>query len=63
MAKDKQHLPDTEAEGKDKLYLDVDRMINEGMGAGMVVNTEGRQNIEQAVDFKDEVPPQSIKRE
>lgn len=61
--KNKKHLPDTEAEGKDKLYLDVDRMINEGMGAGIVINTEGRQNIEQSLDIKDEDPPQSVKRE
>ncbi|UOQ43527.1 hypothetical protein MUN89_16640 [Halobacillus salinarum] len=32
-------------EGKDKYELDVDRMINEGMAAGMTRSVYGREQI------------------
>ncbi|WP_100330514.1 hypothetical protein [Bacillus xiapuensis] len=52
-------LPDTMYEGKDKVFLDVDRMINEGLSGGSVHMREGEwtSNIEEAVAFMDETPP------
>ncbi|MBH0228692.1 hypothetical protein LCL89_07505 [Halobacillus yeomjeoni] len=38
---DKKQVP----EGKDKYELDVDRMINEGMGGGTVRSVYGREQI------------------
>ena len=42
-------LPDTHYEGKDQVYLDVDRMVNEGMSGGSVHMREDSTNIEEAV--------------
>ncbi|WP_017728708.1 hypothetical protein [Halalkalibacterium ligniniphilum] len=43
-------------EGRDKYFLDVDRMINEGLGGG-TVNEHRAGKIEQARDFEKEEPP------
>ncbi|CAH0344354.1 hypothetical protein [Bacillus sp. CECT 9360] len=52
-------LKDRLYEGKDSVYLDVDRIINEGMAGGNVYQTKnGRQNIEEAHELTDEAPPQ-----
>jgi len=52
-------LNDRLAEGKDSVYLDVDRIINEGLAGGNVYQAgNGRQNIEEAHKFTDEAPPQ-----
>ncbi|WP_456271944.1 hypothetical protein [Bacillus sp. AK031] len=55
--KDIEFLPDTQYEGKDKAYLDVDRIINEGMSGGSVHMREENANIEQAMDLEEEEPP------
>lgn len=44
-------------EGKDKVYLDIDRMINEGMSGGSVHARNDTTNIEQARDLIEEEPP------
>lgn len=44
-------------EGKDKHYLDIDRMINEGMAGGTVFNRKDKTNIEEARDTAKEEPP------
>jgi hypothetical protein len=36
---------DNAYEGKDDLYLDIDRMINEGMAGGTVADTEDLRQI------------------
>ncbi|KMY48993.1 hypothetical protein [Peribacillus loiseleuriae] len=51
-------LKDTDYEGKDSAYLDVDRIINEGMAGGNVYQSGSKQNIEESHDFHDEEPPQ-----
>ncbi len=51
-------LKDTDYEGKDTAYLDVDRIINEGMAGGNVYQAGSKQNIEESHDFYDEDPPQ-----
>jgi hypothetical protein len=51
-------LPDTVYEGKDKTYLDVDRIINEGLSGGSVHMRQESTNIEEAVDFFEETPPE-----
>ena len=50
-------LKDTENENKDSVYLDIDRIINEGMAGGNVYSAGDFQNIEEAHDFDDETPP------
>ncbi|MCM3712615.1 hypothetical protein [Halalkalibacter oceani] len=47
---------DSQHEGRDKYFVDVDRMINEGLGGG-TVNDHHAGKIEQARDFKEEDPP------
>lgn len=44
-------------EGKDKVYLDEDRMINEGLSGGSVHMREDTTNIEEARDLVEEEPP------
>ena len=55
----KEELNDIDAEGKDVLYLDIDRMVNEGMGAGIIVEHNGNKNIDEVtIDVtKEEEPP------
>ncbi|MFD2443063.1 hypothetical protein ACFSO7_03610 [Bacillus sp. CGMCC 1.16607] len=48
---------DLHYEGKDKVYLDVDRMINEGMSGGSVHMRADSTNIEEARDLYEEEPP------
>ena len=55
--KDVQVNKDLLFEGKDKAYLDIDRMINEGMSGGSVHSRHDTTNIEEARDFTEEEPP------
>lgn len=48
---------DSHYEGKDKVFLDVDRMINEGMSGGSVHMRAESTNIEEARDLYEEDPP------
>lgn len=50
-------LKDTEYDGKNMVYLDIDRIINEGMAGGTVFTAGDTQNIEEARDLHDETPP------
>ncbi|RDI47894.1 hypothetical protein [Falsibacillus pallidus] len=62
-SKDKEQyefLEDTNYEGKNKAYLDVDRMINEGMSGGSVHMRAESANIEEATDLTEETPPSSM---
>ena len=47
-------------EGRDQVYLDIDRMINEGMSGGSVHPRQETTNIEQARDLVKEEPPYEI---
>jgi hypothetical protein len=47
-------------ENRDELYLDIDRMINEGMSGGSVHFRESITNIEEARDLEKEAPPHEI---
>ncbi len=58
--KKREFLPDVDNEGRDQLYVDVDRMINEGMSGGYVFMREDSTNIEEATDFFPEDPPEEI---
>lgn len=53
-------LPDTEHEGRDQFYFDVDRMVNEGMSGGRVHMREDSTNIEQSTDLFPEDPPEIV---
>lgn len=44
-------------EGRDKAYMDIDRMINEGMSGGSVHSRRDTTNIEEARDLVEEQPP------
>lgn len=52
-------LPDMKPEGKDQAYVDIDRMINEGLSGGSVHMRDEAitANIEEAVPFPEETPP------
>jgi hypothetical protein len=55
--KDEAVKQDLNYEGKDKAYLDIDRMINEGMSGGSVHMREDTTNIEEARELVEEEPP------
>lgn len=44
-------------EGRDKAFMDIDRMVNEGMAGGNVHNRHETTNIEEARDLVEEQPP------
>ena len=49
---------DVQYEGREERYVDVDRMINEGLSGGSVHKREDTANIEEARDLpKEEAPP------
>ena len=48
---------DLENEGRNEAYLDIDRIINEGMAGGLVQVRSGLTNIEEARDLEEEEPP------
>ncbi|WP_400246313.1 hypothetical protein AB3U99_05995 [Niallia sp. JL1B1071] len=48
---------DLEFEGKDEVYLDIDRMINEGLAGGTVINRKDNTNIEETRELPEEEPP------
>jgi hypothetical protein len=52
-----QFADDLQNEGRDKVYVDVDRMINEGMAGGHVFRVEATPNIEESRDLYPEDPP------
>ncbi|WP_453990653.1 hypothetical protein [Bacillus nitroreducens] len=51
---------DLQYEGKDEVFMDVDRFINEGMAGGTVYRFHDKTNIEEARDFIEEDPPEVI---
>ncbi|MBU8880039.1 hypothetical protein BGM26_13740 [Bacillus sp. FJAT-29790] len=59
MQKDKnvQACEDSCHEGRDKAFMDVDRMINEGMSGGSVHMRAETTNIEEARELFEEDPP------
>jgi hypothetical protein len=44
-------------EGRDKAYMDIDRIINEGMAGGNVHARHETTNIEEARELVEEQPP------
>lgn len=48
-------------EGKDKAFVDVDRMINEGLAGGTVTMREDLTQIDEARELVDESPPYDAK--
>lgn len=53
----KKEREDLQYEGKDKVQLDVDRFINEGLSGGSVHRFHEDTNIEEARDLEEEEPP------
>ncbi|WP_226670094.1 hypothetical protein [Metabacillus litoralis] len=51
---------DVNYEGKDKAYLDIDRMINEGLSGGSVHMRDESTNIEEARNLTKEDPPHKV---
>lgn len=47
-------------EGRDAAYMDIDRMINEGMSGGSVHARHDTTNIEEARDLVEEAPPHEV---
>jgi len=53
---------DVQYEGREERYVDIDRMINEGLSGGSVHDREGGSNIEEATPLpKKEEPPYEAK--
>lgn len=48
---------DSHLEGRDKAFMDIDRMINEGMSGGSVHMRKETTNIEEARELYEEAPP------
>lgn len=48
---------DMQYEGRNEAYVDVDRMINEGMAGGTVHRLANSANIEESIDLSPEDPP------
>ncbi|MBZ5748925.1 MULTISPECIES: hypothetical protein [Metabacillus] len=48
---------DLDHEGKAEAFLDIDRMINEGLSGGSVHMREDATNIEEARDLEQEERP------
>lgn len=48
---------DSHHEGRDKAFMDIDRMINEGLSGGSVHMSEKTTNIEEARELYEEAPP------
>lgn len=57
MEKKKNETKDSLYEGRDQAYMDIDRMINEGLSGGSVHYRYEMTNIEEAHDFVEEEPP------
>ncbi|HEY4553838.1 MAG TPA: hypothetical protein VIG80_11630 [Bacillaceae bacterium] len=53
-------LPDSTNQGRDEFFMDVDRMVNEGMAGGHVFMRPDSTNIEQTTDFFEEDLPKEI---
>ncbi|WP_026574435.1 hypothetical protein [Bacillus sp. UNC438CL73TsuS30] len=58
--KDNAAQQDLEYEGRDQVFLDIDRMMNEGMSGGSVHARYDSTNIEEARDLKEEEPPYEV---
>ncbi|MGG1396425.1 hypothetical protein ABE288_00780 [Bacillus salipaludis] len=58
--KDNTTQQDLEYEGRDQVFLDIDRIINEGMSGGSVHARHDTTNIEEARDLKEEEPPYEV---
>lgn len=50
---------DMQYEGRDEAYLDIDRMINEGLSGGSVHRYGDQANIEEARELPSEEPPRN----
>lgn len=55
--KEKRANQGSQYEGRDIAYMDIDRMINEGMSGGSVHMRHDTTNIEEARDIAPEQPP------
>jgi hypothetical protein len=58
--KNLQAKTDLQYEGKDKVYLDIDRIINEGLSGGTVHARHDTTNIEEARNLIEEEPPSNV---
>jgi hypothetical protein len=57
MDKERKVSEDVHYEGRDKAYMDIDRIINEGLSGGSVHGRGDEVNIEQARELHAEEPP------
>ncbi|MEH7116359.1 hypothetical protein V7128_02905 [Neobacillus vireti] len=57
MSKENKNDRESAYEGRDKAYVDIDRMINEGLSGGSVHARHDTTNIEEAHDLPEEQPP------
>ncbi len=55
--RNKRNYQDSQYEGRDEHYMDIDRMINEGLAGGYVHGHGDAVNIEEARNLAKEEPP------
>lgn len=58
---EKKERDDLQHEGRDQAFMDVDRMINEGLSGGSVHYRYEMANIEESRDLVQEEPPYDCK--
>ncbi|HHY74432.1 MAG TPA: hypothetical protein GX497_14650 [Bacillus bacterium] len=51
---------DSKFEGRDRYFMDVDRMINEGLAGGTVIHGKTSKPIDEARNLVEEEPPLNL---
>ncbi|WP_458414439.1 hypothetical protein ACNQFZ_06120 [Schinkia sp. CFF1] len=51
---------DSQYEGRDRYFMDVDRMINEGMARGTVIHRGNQKPIDEDRNLVEEEPPHKV---
>ncbi|WP_017754254.1 hypothetical protein [Calidifontibacillus oryziterrae] len=49
---------DSKYEGRDRYFMDVERMISGGLANGTVITRHEKKQIEETIDLTAEEPPQ-----
>ena len=51
---------DSKFEGRDKFFVDLDRMTSDGLAGGTVTNKYDHPQIEEAQNLEEEEPPRKM---
>jgi hypothetical protein len=53
---------DLENEGRQKVFMDLDRIRNEGLAGGTVAGELDKAQMEEAIEFHQEEPPVQVEK-